>query len=371
MELKSVPSPSSNIFINYRRDDCAGHAGRLKDVLNRHFSGRVFMDLDTIDPGVDFVDAIEHAVGSCEVLIVMIGRDWLTATDGRRRLDNPDDFVRLEIAKALERSIRVIPVLVDGASMPRSSDLPPVLASLARRNAIELSNARWAFDVERLEQVITGVLVARGAVQIAPQSPVPARTRGIGSKAWLGLLAAIVLAVGVWALWNAGSQGRVRNGNDEQNRPLSVETVTPSDNDVALTPAPGEESSAVEVYSEGRLTMRENSLCDLDVGSESTLGADLAWRQVSRTKRFLTPQNGTELSVVGLRDFDSIRPADLSRFQYSQEEIDASKATFGAKSRRLPQGTVIAYRTNEGRYGKLRVEEYGQDLTIRWTTYPN
>src|SRR5438067_10074126 len=93
------------IFISYRREDTAGYAGRLYDGLAAHFgSDRVFMDVQGIEPGVDFVEAIERALSSCEILIVLIGKDWLAADSaGRRRLDDPADFVRLETASALAR----------------------------------------------------------------------------------------------------------------------------------------------------------------------------------------------------------------------------------------------------------------------------
>jgi hypothetical protein len=118
---------SRNIFISYRRDDSSASAGRLYDRLSAHFpKNQIFIDVDNLDPGVDFVDTIEQSVGSCDVLIAVIGNRWLISSeaDGGRRLDNPDDFVRLEIATALKRNIRVIPVLVDGASMPPPRDLP-------------------------------------------------------------------------------------------------------------------------------------------------------------------------------------------------------------------------------------------------------
>jgi len=117
---------SGQIFISYRRKDSSASAGRVYDRLTGRFpSNRIFMDVDNIAPGVDFVKAIEKSVGSCDVLISVVGKHWLTATDedGNRRLDNANDFIRLEIATALKRGIRVIPVLVDGASMPRSVDL--------------------------------------------------------------------------------------------------------------------------------------------------------------------------------------------------------------------------------------------------------
>lgn len=149
------------IFISYRRNDSEGFAGRLFDQLGHHFGeDQIFMDFDAIEPGEDFVEVIEAAVSVCHLMIVVIGKGWLTCTDleGRRRLDNPDDFVRLEIATALGRGIRVIPVLVAGASVPRSNQLPEPLAQLARRNAFELSSKRWKYDVGRLIATIDKVL---------------------------------------------------------------------------------------------------------------------------------------------------------------------------------------------------------------------
>ncbi len=145
------------IFISYRRDDSAGQAGRLYDHLSKRFGQRaVFRDLDAIPPGVDFVATIQRAVGSCDVLLALIGKTWLTNTDaeGNRRLENPQDFVRLEIAAALDRNVAVIPVLANSATMPGEQQLPPQLAPLARRNAHELSERRWQYDVDQLESVI-------------------------------------------------------------------------------------------------------------------------------------------------------------------------------------------------------------------------
>src|SRR6516165_4969742 len=144
---------SGKIFINYRRDDSSASAGRLYDRLAARFpKDQIFIDVDNLDPGVDFVEAIEQSVGACDVLIAVIGRRWLISSEaeGSRRLDNPDDFVRLEIATALKRNIRVIPVLVDDASMPRASDLPDDLKALVRRNAVEVSYTRFRADSERL-----------------------------------------------------------------------------------------------------------------------------------------------------------------------------------------------------------------------------
>lgn len=146
------------VFISYRRDDSAGYAGRLYDGLCERFgSDSVFMDVGSIDPGEDFVAAINEAVGDSDVLIALIGPRWLSITDneGRRRLDNPNDFVRLEIMSALEQDIRVIPLLVRDAEMPAADELPAELEELSYRNALELSDERWDYDEERLATAIT------------------------------------------------------------------------------------------------------------------------------------------------------------------------------------------------------------------------
>jgi hypothetical protein len=141
------------IFLNYRREDAADAAGRLFDALAARFGDRqVFMDIDAIEPGVDFEEVVDQAVGTSDVLIAVIGRQWLTVTDaqGRRRLDNPDDYVRMELQAALDRNVRVIPVLVQGVEMPHSDELPDALKTLARRNAVDVSPTRWRYDIGRL-----------------------------------------------------------------------------------------------------------------------------------------------------------------------------------------------------------------------------
>jgi len=134
------------VFISYRREDTEGQAGRLFDDLTRHFGeDSVFMDVAGIEPGRDFRRVIDEQIASCGVLLAMIGKSWLDAVDesGRRRLDDPTDFVRLETASALRRDIPVVPVLVHGARMPRAEQLPEGLTELAYRNGVELSHARW------------------------------------------------------------------------------------------------------------------------------------------------------------------------------------------------------------------------------------
>jgi hypothetical protein len=145
------------IFISYRRTDSEGEAGRLFDDLVSRFSDKaVFMDVDAIAPGRDFRRAIEESIYACSVMLVIIGPNWLDAHNGSntRRLEDEGDFVRIEIATALKRDIPVVPVLVRGAKMIRSEDLPAELRELAYRNAVELTHSRWKSDLQVLGKAL-------------------------------------------------------------------------------------------------------------------------------------------------------------------------------------------------------------------------
>lgn len=158
----------SRIFINYRRQDTEGYVGRLYDHLAQHFDrDDVFMDVDNIKPGADFVQTLEDAVNTCDVFIAMIGPHWLGITDdaGQRRLDQWNDFVRIEIASALKYGKFVIPVLVGQARMPNPDDLPEDIRALSRRNAIELSHQRFQYDVNKLIHIIKEALPANESIK--------------------------------------------------------------------------------------------------------------------------------------------------------------------------------------------------------------
>jgi len=228
---KSDPAAAGRIFVSYRREETAYPAGWLFDRLSEYFSGgQIFKDVDSIELGDDFIEMINTAVGSCDVLLALIGDQWLTITDedGRRRLDDPDDFVRLEIEAALARKVRVIPILIDGARMPHADELPPSLAKLVRRQALDLSPSRFDFDTSRLIKVLEETLaevqtrssteesqVVEGAREPVdhqgPRSttrgPGPAaRRRGLGwaVAALAALMAAALVLAGV-RIWGSGS----------------------------------------------------------------------------------------------------------------------------------------------------------------------
>jgi hypothetical protein len=197
----------AGVFISYRREDSPGHAGRLFDRVRARFGDdTVFMDVTAIDAGVDFVEAIDRAVGTCDVLLAVIGPQWAGAADhaGRKRLDNPKDFIRLEIAGALKRNVRVVPVLVDDAQLPAEADLPEDLQPLLRRNAVELRDARWDTDVAQLiaslERIVKG---GDGPLWLGRPPQRPRRTvaslLAVLALLAVGVGAAVVFGLREWA----------------------------------------------------------------------------------------------------------------------------------------------------------------------------
>ena len=194
----------AGVFISYRRQDSAGWAGRLAtDLVNMFGPDTVFQDIDGIRAGEDFREAIDRALDSCSVVLVLIGPDWSTIedNDGAKRLDDPDDFVRLEVSKALLReSILVIPVLLGSAQMPGAENLPGDLKPLALRNALELSDNRWDYDIERLadrlEETADLVRIEKSEAQVG------VRRRTIRYLSVLGVVLAATLAVVAYFLVN-------------------------------------------------------------------------------------------------------------------------------------------------------------------------
>jgi len=194
------------VFINYRRDETAGEARALyNDLAELIGADRVFMDVDDIALGRDFRQVLQERLTDCEVMLSLIGRDWVHARDaaGARRLDNPGDFVRLEIATALQRQLAVTPVLLQDARMPSADTLPDDLKDLAYRNGFELSHTRWESDVHELVRRLGLAPAARPTpatppVNVPDPSPaiataMPARTRSATPIA-LGALGLVVAA---------------------------------------------------------------------------------------------------------------------------------------------------------------------------------
>jgi TIR domain len=197
------------IFISYRREDTAAYAGRLWENLRSHFADTdVFIDLDSLSAGVPFAHRIQEAIGECSVLIAMIGPSYMTTVDdsGNRRLDDPKDFVRLEVSAALRNKIPVIPVLVGGAVLPSRSLFPKRMGEMLSYNAVELSDQRWSYDVSRLIRAVEALAPADAresdaSVDTLPEGPVGremregprGHPRSQRAVLWVGL---VVLAAG-------------------------------------------------------------------------------------------------------------------------------------------------------------------------------
>ena len=216
----------AGIFMSYRREDSAGYAGRLRESLERRLGPHeVFRDVDGIGPGQDFVAAIDSRLRECRAFLAVIGREWLTVTDasGRRRLDQSDDYVRLELAAALGRAnVLVVPVLVEGMSMPRAEDLPEDIRALSRRQAVSLRDETWSADVDRLVAALPG-----------DERPAVAR----GRLRWAALAAGVALLVAVFVALRTFN-GSTQSGAAASPPPAAAPSVTATSDQTAPVAGP-------------------------------------------------------------------------------------------------------------------------------------
>jgi hypothetical protein len=209
--MTDTPVVAPMIFISYRRDDSSGHVGRLYDALSAHFGKRrLFFDIDHIAPGQDFVRVLEDSLSRSSVMIVVMGKRWAgSGKVGARRIDDPGDFVRLEVASGLRRpELRLIPALIQGAKMPAVAGLPDDLKDMSRRNAIELSDLRWREDVERLIASLEHDMAVRAPQRTAAElvrkvrevTIPPSIAKGARWKWLVGAAAALVVLIGARAV---------------------------------------------------------------------------------------------------------------------------------------------------------------------------
>ena len=213
------------VFISYRRDDSGFATDRIHEACKAYVDdpADIFMDIDGIPPGADFVEFLERKVAECDMLFAVIGRDWMTITNpktGGPRIQDPDDFVHIEIASALRRGIPVVPLLVGEAELPKASDLPDDLKTLTRRNARTLDRLSFESQIDDLMRSLgfsrTG---AAAAIQSKPGPPVLA----IG----LSVLAVAVLALGAFVLNNTFTGGDVVEVDTPETADLDGSLRTP------------------------------------------------------------------------------------------------------------------------------------------------
>lgn len=196
----------NKIFISYRREDTSGESGRLKDKLEQVFGQEnIFYDVETLEVGLNFDQSIAKALDESKVLLAMIGPHWLKATDaaGKPRIMKSQDWVRKEISLALQKNLRVIPILVNGATMPDSSELPEDLQELSLKHAQEISSSRWNYDVGELVKVLEKIIAKKSAPKNIPTpekrttsisyvAPIP-KPKSWWSKNYLWVLGSVVV----------------------------------------------------------------------------------------------------------------------------------------------------------------------------------
>jgi len=239
-----------SVFISYRREDSEGQARALfQDLVARLGRDSVFMDVDSIGLGRDFRQVLQERLATCDVMLALIGRDWLDGKDksGRRRLDNPGDFVRMELAAALKRNIPVTPLLLHGAQMPAVEHLPEDLSDLAYRNGFELSHNRWESDVQELVKRLG--LVTRNDTPSGTQTDSAAPARQPAKKPWVAIagasLVAIAVAVGGFLYYEHSAQDKM---TAEKQAPLAG-----TNTEVSKPRADAESAKAIVEAGKGKL----------------------------------------------------------------------------------------------------------------------
>ena len=247
---------SGKIFINYRRGDEPGFTQALLGRLEQAFPAeRLFIDVDNIPPGEDFVRMLESQVAQCDAMLTVIGTNWLAATDerGGRRLDDPNDFVRIEIESALKQGKRVIPVLVHQARMPHPDELPEAIRPLSQRNAVRLTHERFRSDVQGLIKALQGAI---DEVASRPSGTVGAFDRGIKplersppsrrTLAAVGVLGIVLIgAVGVWLAYPQLTP-RSHETATEQSAPVQPTSVRPTPGQLPPLPPPPAQPGLVQ-----------------------------------------------------------------------------------------------------------------------------
>jgi hypothetical protein len=285
----------SEIYLSYRRMETAAYAGRLFDHLSRHFGpGSVFMDIGGISRGQEFARAIESALNECKVVLVLVGSSWVTCTDGngQRRLDDPNDWVRVETVAALRRNVLVVPVLVGGARLPDPASLPEDLRPLCQRHACELTDMRWLFDVGELIKDLQRVVRPRKRLKVpdAKREPMPWMT-------WLIIASVLSISIGYCAMQKATPVHNGTSSDTVKPSPVTRSSVAP-----VVNPVPGEKQSVTlspEVAVKGKrvnLLSKENG--QVVVASSST------WADII---------DGDEYAYAGLL------PDDFAIFEFKNE----------------------------------------------------
>jgi hypothetical protein len=305
LERSALGSDMSGVFISYRREDSSGYAGRLFDILSVHFGKEnIYMDLDTIKGGDNFATVIEDKIGQCDALLAVMGERWLTCTgvDGSRRLDKEHDYVRMEIAKALERGVRVIPVLVSGAKMPHQQDLPDDLRLLALHQAMDLRDAHFHTDADQLMDVLKQTVPS---ITSQPRKVRPNRLAVAASC----VIAAAVLVGGILVFWHLKTAAHPNPDSVAQQ---------------GSAPANGAASPAQAVNSIKADTSKSQGKGPADINGNWKATVTYDWPGAVYEETFNFEVDGTELSGTA-----SFLKADRGIFD---GKIEGNRVTFVTKT---------------------------------------
>lgn len=334
-------------FVSYRRGDTAGHAGRLFDRLCQSFGrDHVFMDLDGIAPGEDFARSLDDAVGACDVFLAVIGPDWVDADDENKqpRLHSATDFVRLELRTALIRNVRVVPVLVCGASLPTEAELPEDCKGLVRRQAFELRDSRWQADTQALCEALNKAFVGTASVK-GPRSP--------SAKRWQALAAIVVLGVGASIIrsWQSCAEKAPLAA------PLAPTSPTParpaSEPDSNLNGGPKTSTSAAGVPPQTPFELSGSW-----AGTAQDKGTSFRIELVVLPTCEQGKNCGTiRVSHVPCYGHISLKGSDAGDHEFNVDRFDAGSSPScqpgGGEHFRLTAG-VLAYTTSYGPHGTLK-----------------
>ena len=328
--LSDATEPGTGgIFLSYRREETEHAAGRLGDRIAQRFGPeKLFVDVDSIPPGVDFAEAIQAAVRSCDVLLAFVGPRWVELRDraGRRRIDDPDDFVVLELREALDRGIPVIPVLVDGATMPAPAELPAHLRAFSRRHAVRLDAETFRQDaawlLEQLARIVPPKAPDAAPVDEDEGAPAPAR-RGSPSRrpSVMSRRVFLRLAGGVAALGVTGAGAWAALRPDEAGGASPVWALRTGD-EVYSSPA----------VHDGRLYVgsSDQHLYAVDAASGETI-----WRHRTAGAVTSSPAVADGIVVTGARD-RQVHAIDLQTGQKkwtfpTRGDVDSSPAIAGGR----------------------------------------
>ena len=290
----------NGIFISYRRKDTEGEASRLAEDLRVGLDGvQIFRDVENIAPGEDFVVALERALADCAVMLVMIGPTWLETNDadGKRRLDDPADWTRLEIATGLKRDVRVIPVTCRGAELPAANVLPEDIVLLARRQAVEIDNNRWRYDVDHLIDRLVQIPGMRKKLKPEPTPAPPPVRETVDSRKGLLMGGSAVAGIVLFLAWVIGSEFSGAGGDID---PESARKAAERRSESSRTP-PGRSrppGATPPVAVQAALPPRRRRLHQPPVAARAAL------RDVSGTWRtntgevYVFEQNGQQIAIT-------------------------------------------------------------------------